>query len=144
MHSENVASLGAEEYFHRLKTLVQRHQATCLVVDPFTAFSNAGNPADTQAVAGRLVRWVKSQGITLVCTSLPLPGETGFLGTVLRLATVADTWIYLSFSDSGERNRDLTFSQVPGYQLLQSAARANPFLLRNLNHGPYTQRAETS
>ena len=44
MHSENVASLGAEEYFHRLETLVQRHQATCLVVDPFTAFSNAGKP----------------------------------------------------------------------------------------------------
>ena len=114
MHSENVASLGAEEYFQRLKTTVRRHQATCLVVDPFTAFSNAGSLADTQAVATRLVRWIKSQGITLVCTSLPLPGETGFSGTVLKITTVADTWIYLSFSDSGERNRGLTILKARG------------------------------
>jgi circadian clock protein KaiC len=72
MHSENVASVGAEEHFQRIKTLVERHRATCLVLDPFTAFSSAGTLADTQAVAARMVRWLKSQGITLVCTSLPL------------------------------------------------------------------------
>ena len=61
-----------------------------------------------------MVRWVKSQGITLVCTSLPLRGETGFSGTILKITTVADTWIYLSFSDSGERNRGLTILKARG------------------------------
>jgi circadian clock protein KaiC len=97
MHSENVAFGGAEEHFQRIKRFVESHQATCLVIDPFTAFSGSGSLASTQAVASRVVRWVKSQGITLVCTSLPMAGETGFSGTILKITTVADTWIYLNF-----------------------------------------------
>jgi circadian clock protein KaiC len=114
MHSENVAFGGVEEHFQRIKGFVQRQQATCLVIDPFTAFASSGDLASTQAVASRLVRWVKSQGITLVCTSLPMPGETGFAGTILKITTVADTWIYLSFFDGGERNRGLTILKSRG------------------------------
>ncbi len=77
LHNEYVGSRFAEEHFQRIKTLVQRERATCLVVDPFTAFSDAGDLSSTQAVAARLVRWVKSQGITLVCTSLPMPSDSG-------------------------------------------------------------------
>ena len=61
-----------------------------------------------------MVRWVKSQGITLLCTSLPMPGETGFAGTTLKITTVADTWIYLNFFDGGERNRGLTILKARG------------------------------
>ena len=78
MHSEYVGSGGAEEHFQHIKALVQRQQATCLVIDPFTAFSSSGNLRDTQAVAARLIRWVKSERITLVCTSLPLLGSQSF------------------------------------------------------------------
>jgi hypothetical protein len=45
MHSEYGGSAGPEEYFQRAKTLVERHRATCLVIDPFTAFSNAESAA---------------------------------------------------------------------------------------------------
>jgi circadian clock protein KaiC len=114
MHSENAASGGAEEHFQHIKTLIQSYQATCLVIDPFTAISNAGNLASTQAVAARLVRWVKSRGITMVCTSLPSLGDAEFAGTILKITTVADTWIYLTFSNSGERNRGLTILKSRG------------------------------
>ena len=114
MHSENVAFAGAEEHFQRIKKFVQVQQATCLVIDPFTAFSNTGTLASTQAVAARVIRWVKSQGITLVCTSLPMAGETGFAGTILKITTIADTWIYLNFFDGGERNRGLTILKARG------------------------------
>jgi circadian clock protein KaiC len=114
MHTENVAFGGAEEHFQRIKRFVQSQQATCLIIDPFTAFSSTGSLASTQAVASRVVRWVKSQGITLVCTSLPMAGETGFAGTILKITTVADTWIYLSFFDGGERNRGLTILKARG------------------------------
>ena len=114
MHSEYVGSGCAEEHFQRIKALVRDQQATCLVIDPFTAFSNVGSLMSTQAVATRLVRWVKSEGITLVCTSLPLSGEPEFSGTVLKITTVADTWIYLSFSNGGERNRGLTIIKSRG------------------------------
>jgi circadian clock protein KaiC len=114
MHSENVGFGGTEEHFHSIKKFVESHQATCLVIDPFTAFSSSGSLASTQAVASRMVRWVKSQGITLVCTSLPMAGETGFSGTILKITTVADTWIYLNFFDGGERNRGLTILKSRG------------------------------
>jgi circadian clock protein KaiC len=114
MHSEYGGSAGPEEHFQRVKTLVERHRATCLVIDPFRAFSNTGSAASTQAVAARLIRWVKSEGITLVCTSLPIAGESTFSGTILQITTVADTWIYLNFFDHGERNRALTIIKSRG------------------------------
>ena len=114
MHSEYVGSGSAEEHLQRIKALVERQQATSLVIDSFTAFSSAGSLASTQAVAARLVRWVKSQGITLVCTSLPIAGEPAFSGTMLKITTVADTWIYLNFFDGGERNRALTIMKSRG------------------------------
>jgi circadian clock protein KaiC len=114
MHSENVATGGAEDHFQRIKTFVRRQEATCLVIDSFSAFSGAGSLPSTQAVAARLVRWVKSQGITLVCTSLPMPGEAEFSGTILKITTVADTWIYLTFSANGERNRGVTILKSRG------------------------------
>jgi circadian clock protein KaiC len=114
MHSEYVGSGCEEEHFQRIKALVQSQQATCLVIDPFTAFSSAGTLANTQAVAVRLVRWVKSERITLVCTNQPLAGEQDFSRTALKITTVADTWIYLSFSDGGERNRGLTIIKSRG------------------------------
>jgi circadian clock protein KaiC len=114
MYNEYVGSRCAEEHFQNIRKLVGRQRATCLVIDPFTAFSSAGSLESTQAVAARLVRWVKSEGITLVCTSLPVPGEPGFSGTNLKITTVADTWIYLNFFDGGERNRGLTIIKSRG------------------------------
>jgi circadian clock protein KaiC len=114
MFNEYVGASCAEEHFQNIRKLVESHQASCLVIDPFTAFSNAGSLKSTQAVAARLVRWVKSEGITLVCTSLPTQGETRFLGTDLKITTVADTWIYLNFFDGGERNRGLTIIKSRG------------------------------
>ncbi|HEY0790119.1 MAG TPA: circadian clock protein KaiC, partial [Chthoniobacterales bacterium] len=114
MHSESVGSGGAEEHLQRIKTLVQDQQATCLVIDPFSAFSNAGSLASTQAVATRFLRWAKSEGVTLVCTSLPMSAEPAFSGTILKITTVADTWIHLSFFDGGERNRGLTVIKSRG------------------------------
>ena len=114
MHSEDVAAGGAEEHFQQIKALVRRQRATCLVIDPFTAFSSTESLANSQAVAARLIRWVKSERITLVCTSQPISGEPEFSGTILKITTIADTWIYLSFSNGGERNRGLTIIKSRG------------------------------
>jgi circadian clock protein KaiC len=114
IYKEYVGSHSAEEHFQRIRMLVQKEDAKCLVIDPFTAFSAAGDLGSTQAVAARLVRWVKSRGVTMVCTSLPLPNESGFAGTLLNITSVADTWIYLNFFDGGERNRGLTIIKSRG------------------------------
>jgi circadian clock protein KaiC len=114
MYNEYIGSKCAEEHFQNIKKLVNRQRATCLIIDPFTAFSSIGSLESTRAVAARLVRWVKGEGITMVCTSLPIPSESGFSGTNLKITTVADTWIYLNFFDGGERNRGLTILKSRG------------------------------
>ena len=43
-----------------------------------------------------------------------MAGKTGFAGTILKITTVADTWIYLNFFEGGERNRGLTILKSRG------------------------------
>jgi circadian clock protein KaiC len=118
MHSGQVGSGNAEEHLLKIRALVQRHQPSCMVIDPFSAFTKTGSELTTQAVAAQLIRWIKSQGITLVCTSLPGGADRGIAASVLKIATAADTWIHLSFFDGGfdggERNRGLTIFKSRG------------------------------
>ncbi len=109
VHSAYMGSGSAEQHLHRIKTLVRRQRATCLIIDPFTVFSNGRSTASTQAIAARLARWVKGAGITFVCTSLPILDET-----LSQVTNVADTWIHLDMFDCGERNRGLTIRKARG------------------------------
>jgi circadian clock protein KaiC len=109
VHSAYMGSGSAEQHLHRIKTLVRRQRATCLIIDPFTVFSNGRSSASTQAIAARLARWVKGEGITFVCTSLPILDET-----LSQVTNVADTWIHLDMFDCGERNRGLTIRKARG------------------------------
>ena len=118
MHSQQVGSGSAEEHLLQIRALVQRHRPSCMVIDPFSAFTKTGSELTTQAVAAQMIRWVKSQGITLVCTSLPGGADRGVAASVLKIATAADSWIHLSFFDGGldggERNRGLTIFKSRG------------------------------
>ena len=109
VHSAYLGSGSAEQHLHRIKTLVRCQRATCLIIDPFTVFSNAKSSVSTQAIAARLARWVKGEGITFVCTSLPILDET-----LSQVTNVADTWIHLDMFDCGERNRGLTIRKARG------------------------------
>jgi circadian clock protein KaiC len=111
IHSAYMGSGSAEQHLHRIKTLVRSQRATCLVIDPFTVFSNERNLASTQAIAARLARWVKGEGITLLCTSLPILNESVRL---FQVTNVADTWIHLDMFDGGERNRGVTIFKARG------------------------------
>jgi circadian clock protein KaiC len=112
VHTGIAGSGSAEEQLLELKALVHRHRPTCMVIDPFSAFIRSGSELTTQAVAYRMIRWVKSRGITLLCTSLSKDAEVS--GTILKISTVADTWIHLNFYNGGERNRALTIYKSRG------------------------------
>ena len=100
----------------RIKTLAREHQARCLVIDPVSTLAKAGNELTAHGVAERLIDWSKSDGITLVCTSL-LDEMSGQLegGTPLQISTMADTWIHLNYLvQAGERNRGLSIIKSRG------------------------------
>jgi circadian clock protein KaiC len=107
---------SAETLLVRIKSLVKEHKARCLVIDPVSALSKAGNELTAHAVAERLIDWAKSDGITLVCTSLldemsnEVPG-----GNKLQVSTMADSWIHLNYLvQAGERNRGMSIIKSRG------------------------------
>jgi len=107
---------SAETLLVRIKALARAHGARCLVIDPVSTLSTAGNELTAHGVAERLIDWSKAEGITLVCTSLldELTSGAGS-GSPLHVSTLADTWIHLSYLvQAGERNRGLSIIKSRG------------------------------
>lgn len=116
MISARTITGSAEALLVRIKALTQAHRARCLVIDPVSTLSKAGNELTAHGVAERLIDWSKFDGITLVCTSLldESSGQTDG-GTPLQISTLADTWIHLNYLvQAGERNRGLSIVKSRG------------------------------
>jgi len=116
MISARTVTGSAETLLVRIKALARVHKARCLVIDPVSTLSKAGNELTAHGVAERLIDWAKSDGITLVCTSLldEMHGQTQS-GTPLQISTLADTWIHLNYLvQAGERNRGLSIVKSRG------------------------------
>ncbi len=107
---------SAETYLVRIKTLATEHKARCLVIDPMSTWSRSGHDSSTHSVAERLTDWAKSNGITLVCTSLlDEMSSQAEGGSTLQISTLADTWIQLNYlMQAGERNRGVSIIKSRG------------------------------
>jgi circadian clock protein KaiC len=107
---------SAETYLVSIKAMVNEHRARCLVIDPVSALSKAGNELTAHSVAERLIDWSKSGGTTLVCTRLLDETSGQFEGSSsLQVSTLADTWIHLNYLvQAGERNRGLSIIKSRG------------------------------
>ena len=116
MISARTITGSAETLLVHIKTLAKQHNARCLVIDPVFTLSKAGNEKTAHGVAERLIDWTKSDGITLICTSMldemsgPLDGHSP-----LQISTLADTWIHLNYLvQAGERNRGMSIIKSRG------------------------------
>ncbi|MDB5946115.1 MAG: hypothetical protein JWQ33_1141, partial [Ramlibacter sp.] len=107
---------SAENLLVRIKALATEHQARCMVIDPVSTFSKAGNELTAHGVVERMIDWTKADGITMVCTSLldEMSGEVSG-GTPLQISALADTWIHLNYLvQAGERNRGMSIIKSRG------------------------------
>jgi circadian clock protein KaiC len=116
MISARTIAGSAETILVRIKSLVKEHKARCLVIDPVSALSKAGNELTAHAVAERLIDWSKSAGVTLICTSLLDEVSSSSASTSpLQVSTMADTWIHLNYLvQAGERNRGMSIIKSRG------------------------------
>jgi circadian clock protein KaiC len=106
---------SAEIHLMQIKNLAKEHGARCVIIDPVSALSKAGNEETAFSVAERLLDWTKDAGITLVCTSLLHEAGPNVEGTPLQISTIADTWIHLNYLvNAGERNRGLSIIKSRG------------------------------
>ncbi|MBC7781685.1 MAG: circadian clock protein KaiC [Proteobacteria bacterium] len=106
---------SAETHLTRIIEIARTHRARCMVIDPVSALSQAGNSATGHGVAERLIDWAKDHGITLLCSSLLAAAAPDVEGTSLRISTIADTWVHLHYLvRGGERNRGLSIVKSRG------------------------------
>jgi circadian clock protein KaiC len=106
---------SAEVHFMWIKAMAREHKARNLVIDPVSALSNQGNELTAHSVLERLIDWIKSEGLTLVCTSLLDSATPEKESTRLQISTIADTWLHMSYLvRAGERNRALTIVKSRG------------------------------
>lgn len=114
---ENMRALegNAETHLMRIRQSAETHGARCVVIDPLSALSKAGNRGMAPSVAERLIDSAKAQGQTVLCTSLLADTSDIAEGTPLQISTIADTWIHLSYLVlGGERNRALSIIKSRG------------------------------
>ena len=116
MISARTITGSAETYLVRIKALAKEHGARCLVIDPVSTWSKAGNELTAHERGRTPDRLVQGEGITLVCTSLldEMSGQAEG-GSPLQISTLADTWIHLNYLvQAGERNRGLSIIKSRG------------------------------
>jgi len=114
MISARTITGSAETFLARIKTIAEARRARCLVIDPVSTLSKAGNELTAHSVVERLIDWSKANGITLFCTSL-LDEVSTESGSTLQISKIADTWIHLNYVvQAGERNRGLAIIKSRG------------------------------
>jgi circadian clock protein KaiC len=116
MISARTITGSAETVLVRIKALAREHKARCVVIDPISTLAKAGNELTGHAVAERMIDWSKSNGTTLICTSLlDELNPQAITGGPLHISTLADTWIHLNYLvQAGERNRGISIIKSRG------------------------------
>lgn len=113
MHTAYAGGQGTEAHFLQLKALLKEHEPACVAIDPISAMLKAGGAVEAAGVAQRVVHLAKAMGVTMLSTSL-LTGESPE-DAELRVSTLADTWIRLTYQErGGERNRALSILKSRG------------------------------
>lgn len=96
-------SNSAESMLVRIKSAVINLHVRCLMVDPVSIFSKAGNEFTAQRIAECLIDWCKAQGITLFCTNLI---ETVECQTIANTASHSNQVRKFILSDTGIRSAE--------------------------------------
>ena len=108
-------SRGAEEHLLDIKNRIRSVSPKLLVIDPISALGKTGGTIAASHASLRLLDFAKSQGITVLCTSLVHSNEPTDESTNIQISTIADTWIHVAYLvKGGERNRTLTVVKSRG------------------------------
>jgi circadian clock protein KaiC len=115
MHSARAETFSAEVHLINIKRIVREHQPRCTVIDPLSAMVKAGGALSARRGAEGMIYLAKSEGITLLSTSLLQGAQSLLEETPVQISTIADTWIHLTnVSQAGERNRALSIVKSRG------------------------------
>jgi circadian clock protein KaiC len=107
VHAVRPTRYGLEAHLLEMHEVLVEFKPSVVVVDPLTPFGPIGTPLDIQVMLTRLIDFLKSNGITVLFTSLT-PGGPPFEGTAAGVSSVVDTWIVQrELEVAGQRSRML-------------------------------------
>jgi len=115
VESFTAGAMIGEEHFLAIERLIELHEPTRVVIDPASALDKAGGNEIGDTLRERLLVLFKSREITAIVTAIANGRSGDFDVARARLATLADAWIHVDFSNrDGERNRTLVVLKARG------------------------------
>jgi circadian clock protein KaiC len=115
IYSTRTRGPNIEVQFDALRAKVREFGPRCLVIDPLSALSTKVAHLASADAAQQFLDYLKGDGITVVNTCLINGLSSEDETTATGIATIADTWIHLSYVvQDGERNRALTIVKSRG------------------------------
>jgi len=92
---------SSDAVFADILAAIEENRPRAVVLDPLSALGKQGNDMNAADIAFRIVQECKLRGVTLYLTSLLSESDPVAGSTSLRVSTLADTWIHLSYLGQG-------------------------------------------
>jgi circadian clock protein KaiC len=115
IHSRRAQSESPEGHVAQIRALLKETRTHNLVVDSLSSIAQRGCESEAEAAAVQLLDLAKGAGITVLSTSLHENTTPLVDHSPLRISTIADTWMHVSYETrAGERKRALTVIKARG------------------------------
>ncbi len=107
IESSRPSLFGLESHLVNFYNAVNTHHPQLVIMDPINDFLSIGSTREIKALFLRMVDFLKSRQITLICTGL-ISHVDSAQETEIGVSSLADTWIHLSNLEfDGEHRRQL-------------------------------------
>ena len=113
IRSSRPMAFGLEMHLLEMRKSIDNFQPDVVIIDPITNLTNVGTESDVKFMLTRLIDYLKTRGITTLCTSLMDREDDGQAGQ--GISSLMDTWIKLRiFEDGNEHNRGISIIKSRG------------------------------
>lgn len=113
-HAIRPSQYGLEWHLSTIHKAIDEFKPKAMVIDPISSFCAQGSSSEVKEMLLRLIDFLKTNGITTVCTDL-IHGGLALEKTEVGMSSLMDTWLLLrSLECSGERNRTFYVAKSRG------------------------------
>jgi circadian clock protein KaiC len=115
-HAIRPSQYGLESHLSTIHKAIDEFKPAAVVIDPISSFLPQGSTSEVKEMLLRLIDFLKTNGITSLCTDL-IHGGLGLEQTEVGMSSLMDTWLLLrSLECSGERNRTFYIAKSRGME----------------------------
>jgi len=139
IHASRPMAFGLESHLVEMRRIVDGFLPGSVIIDPISNLVNVGTEGDVRSMLTRLIDYLKTKGITTLCTSL-INSDSG-IEAGQGISSLMDTWLSLRFIESdSERNRGLSVMKSRGMahsnQIREYLLTSSGVVLKDVYLGP--------